>query len=60
MTETVAAGVGIALMVGGVAGVGFAIYLEMIHAVPLSWWDRGIVLAPAGLIAIIGGLVLTT
>lgn len=60
VTDAVTDGVGVALMAAGMAAVGYAVYLEMIHAVPLRWWDRAAVLAPAGLAAILGGLALTT
>lgn len=58
MTDTVRAGAGIALMAAGMAAVGHAVYLEMSCAVPLPRWDRGVVLAPVRLVAILGGLLL--
>jgi hypothetical protein len=60
VTDVLAGDGGVALMAAGMVAVGYAVYLEMIHAVPLHWWDRSIVLAPAGLIAILGGLLLST
>lgn len=59
MTEVLGAGAGIAFMAAGMAAVGYAVYLEMTQAVPLRWWDRAVLFAPAGLVAIISGVVLT-
>lgn len=58
MIKVFSAGAGIALMAAGMAAVGYAVYLEMIHAVPLRWWDRAVLFAPVGLVAIISGSVL--
>lgn len=60
MTGALTVGAGVALMAAGVIAVGYAVYLEMIHAVALSWWDRSALLAPAGLLAILTGLLLFT
>lgn len=41
------------------AAVGYSVYLTMIRAAPLRWWDRSVLLVPVGLIAVLSGLVLT-
>ena len=53
------AAAGVASMGVGMTAVFYAAYLEMIHAGPLRWWDRTPVLLPAGLFAIMIGLLLS-
>lgn len=55
VTDALAASAGVALMTAGMVAVGYAVYLEMIRTVPLRWWDRTVLLAPVGLLAIISG-----
>lgn len=49
---------GIALLTAGMVTLAYAVYLEMIRAIPVWWWDRTLVLAPSGLVGILGGLAL--
>lgn len=58
MSQVAVAGAAVSLMVVGLVAVGYGVYLEMIHAVALWWWDRPILLAPLGLAAILTGLLL--
>lgn len=50
---------GAVLMLAGTAALVYAVYLEMLRAVPLRWWDRTVLLVPAGLAAILTGVLLT-
>ncbi len=58
MTAALGSGAGFALMLAGVAAVGYAVYLEMLRAAALSWWERATLLLPFGLISILAGLLL--
>lgn len=59
MNDAISVLAGIGLMAAGIAAVGYAVYLTMIRAAPLRWWDRAVLLIPAGLAAILGGLLMT-
>jgi hypothetical protein len=48
----------IALMLAGMTAIGYAVYLDMIHAVALRWWDRILVVGPVGLVAVLGAVLL--
>lgn len=51
-------GAGIALVVPGMAVLGYATYLAMIRASPWRWYDRAALLGPLGLALVVGGLLL--
>ena len=48
---------GLALAAAGMVVFGYAMYLELIRAAPLRWWERTLLLATAGLTAIVSGLL---
>ncbi len=52
-------GLGLALLVPGMAALGYATYLTMIRASALRWYDSPVLLAPLGLALVLGGLALT-
>lgn len=49
-------GVGLALVVPGMAVLGYATYLAMIRASPRWWYDRAVLLGPVGLALVVGGV----
>ena len=48
----------IALMLAGMTAIGYAVYLDMSHAVALRWWDRALIVAPVGLVAVLAAVLL--
>ncbi len=50
-------GLGVALLVPGMAVLGYATYLTMIRASALRWYDSPVLLAPLGLALVLVGLV---
>lgn len=51
-------GLGLLLLVPGMAALGYATYLTMIRASPLGWYDRAVLLGPVGLALVLVGLAL--
>lgn len=58
VTEQLRTGGELALVAAGMAVLGYAMYLELIRAAPLRWWERTLPLAAVGLTSIVGGLLL--
>lgn len=59
LAQSLLAGLGLALLVPGMATLGYATYLTMIRASALRWYESPVLLAPLGLVLVLGGLVLT-
>lgn len=60
LAQGVLTGLGLVLLVPGMAALGYATYLTMIRASPLRWYDVPLLLGPVGLALVLAGLVLTT
>lgn len=55
----IATGGGVALLVVGLAVLGYTAYLDLIHAGPVRWFDRVPLLLPTALLLMFCGLLLT-
>lgn len=58
MTAFASGAAGIALLLVGMTAIGYAVYLDMIHAAALFWWDRTLIVGPVGLVAVLGAVLL--